>query len=74
MSDLGCKVNLDLWKLFIAIVSLGLTNQVRIMTLALTVFKKSTFHFFPSLNAVGSKLSLNFKQVNVSLRSSFEQT
>ena len=35
------KVNLDLWNLFIGIVSLGLTHQVRIMTLVSTVFKKS---------------------------------
>ena len=41
------KVNLDLWNLFIAIVSLGLTYQVRIMTLASTVFKKSTFRKIP---------------------------
>ena len=39
-------VNLDLWNLFIAIVSLGLTYQVRIMTLVSTVFKKSTLNFF----------------------------
>ena len=37
------KVNLDLWNLFIAIVSSGLTYQVKIMILAPTVFKKSTF-------------------------------
>ena len=45
MSDLAerSKVNLDLWNLFIAIVSIDLTYQVRIMTLASTVFKKSTF-------------------------------
>ena len=43
----GTKVNLDLWNLFIAIVSLVLTYQVRIMTLASTVFKKSTFQKFP---------------------------
>ena len=33
------KVNFDLWNLFIAIVSSGLTYQERIMTLASTVFK-----------------------------------
>ena len=45
MSDLAerSKVNLGLWNLFIAIVSLGLTYQVRIMTKVSTVFKKSTF-------------------------------
>ena len=45
MSDLAerSKVNLDLWNLYIAIVSIDLTYQVRIMTLASTVFKKSTF-------------------------------
>ena len=45
MSDLaeGSKVNLDLWNLFIAIVSLGLTYQVKLMTKASTVFKKINF-------------------------------
>ena len=38
MSDLSWKVNLDLWNLFIAIVSLGLTYQENIMTEASTVF------------------------------------
>ena len=37
------KVNLDLWNLYIAIDTLNLTYQVRIMTLASEVFKKSTF-------------------------------
>ena len=55
MSDL----NLDLWNLFIAIVSLGLTYQVRIMTLASTVFKKSTFHKFTNSTAFGSKFDLD---------------
>ena len=41
------KVNLDLWNLFIAIVTLDLTYQVRIMTLASVVFKRSTFQKFP---------------------------
>ena len=41
MSDL--EVNFDLGNLFIVIVSLVLTYQVRIMTLASTVLKKSTF-------------------------------
>ena len=40
MSDFGWKVNLGLCNLFIAIVLLGLTYQVRIMTLASTVFKQ----------------------------------
>ena len=45
MSDLAerSKVNLDLWNLFIAIVSLDKTYQVRIMTKASTVFKKINF-------------------------------
>ena len=49
MSDLAewSKVNLDLWNLFIAIVSLGLTYQVRIMTKASIVLKKSTFQKNP---------------------------
>ena len=37
------KVNIDLWNLFIAIVTLDYTYQVRIMTLALVVFKKINF-------------------------------
>ena len=55
------KVNLDLWNLFIAIVTLDLTYQVRIMTLASVVFKKSTFQKFPHLNALGSKFDLEVK-------------
>ena len=56
------KVNLDLWNLFIAIVSLGLTYQVRIMTLASTVFKKSTFQKKQKhLNALGSKFDIDVK-------------
>ena len=43
MSDFAVrsKVNLDLWNLFIAIVSLGQTNQVRLITEASTFFKKN---------------------------------
>ena len=41
------KVNLDLCNLFIAIVTLDKPYQVRIMTLAWVVFKKSTFQKFP---------------------------
>ena len=63
MSDLAerSKVNLDLWNLSIAIVSLGLTYQVRIITLASTVFKKSTFQKNSHLNALGSKFDLDVK-------------
>ena len=45
MSDFAkrSKVNLDLWNLFIAIVSLGYTYQVRIMTEASAVLKKINF-------------------------------
>ena len=39
------KVNLDRWNLFLVIVSLGLTYQVRIMTKASTVFKKKHINF-----------------------------
>ena len=52
------KFNLDLWYLFTAIVSLVLTYQVRIMTLALKVFKKSTFQKISHLNALGRNLTL----------------
>ena len=56
------KVNLDLWNLFIAIVTLDYTYKVRIMTLASVVFKKSTFQKFPhDLNALGSKFDLDIK-------------
>ena len=68
------KVNLDLWNLFIAIVSLVLTYQVKIMTLASTVFKKSTFQKISLLNALGRKFDLYVKKVKVNLGSSFEQT
>ena len=63
ISDLAerSKVNLDLWNLLIAIVSLGQTYQVRIMTLASTVFKKSTFQKNSHLNALGSKFDLDVK-------------
>ena len=63
MSNLAerSKVNLDLWNLFIAIVSLGQTYQVRIMTLASTVFKKSTVSEKIHLNALGSKFDLEVK-------------
>ena len=66
MSDLGWKskdqVNLDLWNLFIAIVSLGLTYQMRVMTLASIVFKKINFSNKKShLNALGSKFDLDIK-------------
>ena len=44
------------------------------MTLASTVFKKSTFQKKSHLNAVGSKFDLDVKQVKVNLGSLFEQT
>ena len=44
------------------------------MTLASTVFKKSTFQKIPHSNALGSKLDLDVKYVKVNLGSSFEQT
>ena len=40
---------------------LGLTYQVRIMTLASTGLKKSTFHKISHLNASGSKFDLEVK-------------
>ena len=48
--------------------------QVRIMTLASTVFKKSTFQKITNLNALGSKFDLDVKLVKVNLGTSFEQT
>ena len=55
------KVNLDLCDIFIAIVPLGLTYLVIIMTLASTVLKKSTFQKISHLNALGSKFDLDVK-------------
>ena len=55
------KVNLDLWNLFIAIVTLDKTYQVRIVTLASVVFKKKKIQKFPHLNALGSKFDLDVK-------------
>ena len=63
MSNLAerSKVNLVLWNLFIAIVSLGLTYQMRIMPKASLVLKKSTFQNNSHLNALGSKFDLDVK-------------
>ena len=44
------------------------------MTLASTVFKKSTFQSFFNLNALRSKFDLDVKLVKVNPGSSFEQT
>ena len=55
------KVNLDLWNLFIAIVTLDYTYQVNMTTLASEVFKQSTFKKFPHLNTLGSKFDLDVK-------------
>ena len=55
------KVKLDLWNLSIAIVSLVSTYQVRIMDLASTVFKKSTFQKISHLNASGRIFDLDVK-------------
>ena len=44
------------------------------MTLASTVFKKSTFQKNYHLNALGRKFDLDVKQVKVNLGSSFKQT
>ena len=68
------KVNLDLWNLFIAIALLVLIYQVRLMTLASIVFKKSTFQKISHLNALGRKFDLDVKLVKVNLGSSFERT
>ena len=62
--------DLDLWNLFIATVLLGLTYQVRIMTL--TVFNKSTFKKKSISNALGGKFDLDVKEFKVNLGSSFE--
>ena len=42
----------------LAIVSLGFTYKVRIMALASTVFKKSTFQKISHLNTLGSKFDV----------------
>ena len=55
------KVNLDLWTLFIAIVTLGLKYQVRIMASTSTVFQKINFQNISHLNALGSKFDLEVK-------------
>ena len=44
------------------------------MTLASTVFKKSTFQKISHLNELGSKIDLDIRKVKVILESSFEQT
>ena len=64
MSNLAerSKVNLDLWNLFIAIVSLGQTYQVRIMTKASTVLKKINFSTNSHLNALRENLTLTLSR------------
>ena len=47
MSGLAERSKVNLWNLFIAIVTLGLTYQERIMTLASVVFKNQLFKNFP---------------------------
>ena len=69
MRDLGKKANLDL---SVVIVSLGLTYQMRIITLALTVFKNQLFKKKSHLNAQEANFTLPLSNVN--LVSSFEQT
>ena len=54
------KVNLDLWNLSIAIVSLDLTDQVKIMT-GFNRIHKNNVSFFSNLNALGSKFDLDVK-------------
>ena len=44
------------------------------MTLASTVFKKSTFKKITKLNALGSEFDLDVKKVKVNIGTSFEQT
>ena len=62
MSDLSWKVNLGHKNLFIAMVSLGLTYQVRIMIgFQFSKKKLSTFQKFSHLNAIGSKFDLDVK-------------
>ena len=55
------KVNLDLWNLFIAIVSLGKTYQVRIKTKLRQFSKKSTFQKISHVKTFGSKFDLDVK-------------
>ena len=51
------KVNLDLWNLFIDIVSLGFTYQVRIMT-GFNSIQKSTFQKKSHLKALEGEFDL----------------
>ena len=48
-------------KLIYSYCLIRLTYQVRIMTLASTVFKKSTFLKISNLNAIGSEFGLGVK-------------
>ena len=57
----GQRSTLTFETYFIAIISIGSTYQVRIMTLALTVFKKLTFQKISHLNALGRKFDLDVK-------------
>ena len=59
------RSNLAFLKIFIAIVSLGLTYPVKIITLASTVFKDTTCQKISKKNALGSKFDLDVKWVKV---------
>ena len=50
------KVNLDLWNLFIAIVTLDKTYQVRIMTLASISFQKINFSKISPLKCIRKQI------------------
>ena len=54
-------VALTLKLIYNGIALLGLTYQVRIMTLVSTIFKKSNFQKISHLNAIGSKFDLDVK-------------
>ena len=54
-------VNLDLCNLFIAIVTLDKTYQVRIMTLASIVFLKINFSKIPPLKCIRKQFDLDVK-------------
>ena len=63
MSNLGWKVKGQLWplKLIHSQCLIRLTYQARKVTLASTVFKKSSFKIISHLNAFGSKFDLDIK-------------
>ena len=68
------KVNLDLWNLFIAIVALGLTYQVKNIDFGFNGIQKINFSKNFPFECIRMQIDLDVKEVKVNLGSWSEQT